>query len=218
MKATKGRGAVDTHGAREAWLLIFRYRVDSETEPAMDRSPTRFVEVLLGHLTKRTFAGTNAANSAPVRQAPTVPVCRNCGPTGSIERPDRGLSGARGPESSSWRPPRNRDRPRFQCFRTRPPPQPPALTRSRERIQDGSFAKGSTARTICRRNACGLRLGCGARVLSAGRVGADRITSRTAGMPISAAARRSCTCGDYPSPCPRSDGGRAARVPTGSGA
>ena len=55
MKATKGRGAVDTHGAREAWLLIFRYRVDSETEPAMDRSPTRFVEVLLGHLTKEDF-------------------------------------------------------------------------------------------------------------------------------------------------------------------
>ena len=55
VKATKGRGAVDTHGAREAWLLIFRYRMDMETEPAVDRVPTRFVEVLLAHLTTEDF-------------------------------------------------------------------------------------------------------------------------------------------------------------------
>lgn len=55
VKATRGRGAVDTHGAREAWLLIFRYEVDSKTEPAIDRGPTRFVEVLLAHLTREDF-------------------------------------------------------------------------------------------------------------------------------------------------------------------
>lgn len=55
VKATRGRGAVDTHGAREAWLLIFRYEVDSKTEPAVDRAPTRFVEVLLAHLTTEDF-------------------------------------------------------------------------------------------------------------------------------------------------------------------
>ena len=55
VKATKGRGGVDTHGARDAWLLVFRYHVDSETEPLVARAPTRFVEALLAHLTVADF-------------------------------------------------------------------------------------------------------------------------------------------------------------------
>lgn len=55
VKATKGRGAVDTHGARDAWLVVFRYKVDSETEPAIDRAPTRFIEVLLAQLSREDF-------------------------------------------------------------------------------------------------------------------------------------------------------------------
>jgi hypothetical protein len=51
VKATKGRGAVDTHGARDAWLCVFRYEVDSETEPVVARRPTRIVEILLAQLT-----------------------------------------------------------------------------------------------------------------------------------------------------------------------
>jgi hypothetical protein len=50
IKATKGRGAVDTHGARAAWLCVFRYSVDSETEPAVEREATRIVEILLARL------------------------------------------------------------------------------------------------------------------------------------------------------------------------
>jgi hypothetical protein len=55
VKATKGRGAVDAHGAREAWLCVFRYLVDSTTEPAMKRTPTRIVQVLLARLTLDDF-------------------------------------------------------------------------------------------------------------------------------------------------------------------
>ena len=55
VKATKGRGAVDTHGARDAWLLVFRYRTDSETEPAIERAPTRFIEILLAQLSRADF-------------------------------------------------------------------------------------------------------------------------------------------------------------------
>jgi hypothetical protein len=55
VKATKGGGAVDTHGARAAWLCVFRYAVDSETEPAVDREPTRIVEVLLARLSLDDF-------------------------------------------------------------------------------------------------------------------------------------------------------------------
>lgn len=55
VKATRGGGAVDTHGARDAWLLVFRYLVDNETEPAVERNPTRIVEVLLAQLTVDDF-------------------------------------------------------------------------------------------------------------------------------------------------------------------
>lgn len=55
IKATKGRGAVDTHGARDAWLCVFRYVGDSTTEPVVERAPTRVVEVLLARLTTGDF-------------------------------------------------------------------------------------------------------------------------------------------------------------------
>jgi hypothetical protein len=55
IKATRGGGAVDTHGARDAWLCVFRYSVDSTTEPAVSRSPTRIVEVLLANLSTSDY-------------------------------------------------------------------------------------------------------------------------------------------------------------------
>lgn len=55
VKATKGRGAVDTHGARDAWLLVFRYKVDAQSKPAIERAPTRFVEILLAKPTRDNF-------------------------------------------------------------------------------------------------------------------------------------------------------------------
>ncbi len=43
-------GAVDTHGAREQWMCVFVYDVDTETEPAIDRRAMTFTEVYLGHV------------------------------------------------------------------------------------------------------------------------------------------------------------------------
>jgi hypothetical protein len=51
----KAGGAVDTHGAREQWMCVFVYQVDSETEPAFDRRPMLFTEVYLGRVTRRDF-------------------------------------------------------------------------------------------------------------------------------------------------------------------
>ena len=51
----KAGGAVDTHGAREQWLCVFVYQVDIESEPALDRRPTTFTEVYLGHVTVEDF-------------------------------------------------------------------------------------------------------------------------------------------------------------------
>ena len=51
----KSGGAVDTHGARNQWMCVFVYDVDTETEPACDRSPMAFTEVYLGQVTVEDF-------------------------------------------------------------------------------------------------------------------------------------------------------------------
>jgi hypothetical protein len=51
----KGGGAVDTHGARNQWMCVFVYEIDSSTEPAVDRKPMAFTEVYLGQVTLADF-------------------------------------------------------------------------------------------------------------------------------------------------------------------
>jgi hypothetical protein len=51
----KKGGAVDTHGAREQWFCVFVYRIDRETEPAVEREPLQFTEVYLAHVTPDDF-------------------------------------------------------------------------------------------------------------------------------------------------------------------
>ena len=51
----KPGGAVDTHGAREQWMCVFVYKVDTENEPACNRAPMAFTEVYLGHVTIDDF-------------------------------------------------------------------------------------------------------------------------------------------------------------------
>jgi hypothetical protein len=51
----KAGGAVDTHGAREQWMCVFVYTVDTESEPAKDRKPMAFTEVYLGQVTIEDF-------------------------------------------------------------------------------------------------------------------------------------------------------------------
>jgi hypothetical protein len=51
----KPGGAVDTHGARDQWMCVFVYDVDTETEPACERRPMAFTEVYLGKVTVEDF-------------------------------------------------------------------------------------------------------------------------------------------------------------------
>ena len=51
----KAGGAVDTHGAREQWMCVFVYDVDTEMEPAVDRAAMSFKEVYLGHVVTTDF-------------------------------------------------------------------------------------------------------------------------------------------------------------------
>jgi hypothetical protein len=51
----KSGGAVDTHGARDQWMCVFVYDVDTESEPATKRKPMSFTEVYLGKVTVDDF-------------------------------------------------------------------------------------------------------------------------------------------------------------------
>ena len=56
IKATrKIGGAVDMHGARDQWLCVFVYDVDTDTEPATERRPMTFTEVYLAQVTVDDF-------------------------------------------------------------------------------------------------------------------------------------------------------------------
>jgi hypothetical protein len=56
IKTTRKRGgAVDTHGARDQWMCVFVYDVDTATEPARDRQAMAFCEVYLGQVTRDDF-------------------------------------------------------------------------------------------------------------------------------------------------------------------
>jgi hypothetical protein len=51
----KPGGAVDTHGARDQWMCVFTYEIDSDTEPTSARKPMRFTEIYLGQVTTADF-------------------------------------------------------------------------------------------------------------------------------------------------------------------
>lgn len=51
----KPGGAVDTHGARDQWMCVFVYQLDSETEPKVERRPLTFSEIYLGKVTQTDF-------------------------------------------------------------------------------------------------------------------------------------------------------------------
>jgi len=51
----KSEGAVDTHRARNQWMCVFVYGIDTMTEPARSRRPLTFNEVYLGEVTVNDF-------------------------------------------------------------------------------------------------------------------------------------------------------------------
>ena len=56
IKTTRKKGgAVDTHGARNQWMCVFVYEVDTKSEPASSRQPMTFTEVYLGQVTLDDF-------------------------------------------------------------------------------------------------------------------------------------------------------------------
>lgn len=51
----KRGGAVDMHGNRTAWYCVSRYEVDLDTQPVVDRTPTRFTHIWVARLQPKDF-------------------------------------------------------------------------------------------------------------------------------------------------------------------
>jgi hypothetical protein len=48
-------GAVDMHGARDQWMCVFVYDIDTKTEPAIQRRPMTLKEIYLAHVSVGDF-------------------------------------------------------------------------------------------------------------------------------------------------------------------
>ncbi len=64
----KAGGAVDTHGARDQWMCVFVYAIDSSTEPAISRKPLTITEIYLNEVTTEDFR-KNARSELGTRTA-----------------------------------------------------------------------------------------------------------------------------------------------------
>ncbi|MBI1802408.1 MAG: hypothetical protein HYR71_12355 [Chloroflexi bacterium] len=64
VKSSKQSGGWQGHNAEQGWLMIFRYTIDSQTQPIADREPTQIVEVLGAELTTAdwSFSGRSGAS------------------------------------------------------------------------------------------------------------------------------------------------------------
>lgn len=51
----KPGGAVDTHGAREQWMCVFVYDIDSQTQPVISRRAMRFTEIYIAFVSLTDF-------------------------------------------------------------------------------------------------------------------------------------------------------------------
>jgi hypothetical protein len=82
----KAGGAVDTHGARNQWMCVFVYQIDTQTEPAIDRRAMTFTEIYLGRSPSTTSGATNVASWERVPPRSTRGASPNSGRAGSIAR------------------------------------------------------------------------------------------------------------------------------------
>ncbi len=64
VKASKQGGGWQGHNPEAGWLMVFRYTVDTRTEPVEAREPTQFVEVLAARLEEAdwNFSGRSGAS------------------------------------------------------------------------------------------------------------------------------------------------------------
>lgn len=64
VKTSKQKGGWQGHNPEKGWIMVFRYKIDNETEPVQNRNPTEIVEVLAAELDKKdwSFSGRSGAS------------------------------------------------------------------------------------------------------------------------------------------------------------
>ncbi len=101
VKASRYQSGWQGHNMEIGWIMIFQYRIDAETEPPIDREPTKFERVLCAKLEEAdwSFSGRSATS----RRTPTASIRKS-----GVEKleahpvyldPDYGLNRRRPPRS-----------------------------------------------------------------------------------------------------------------------
>ncbi len=74
VKSSIQSGGWQGHNPEESWVMVFRYIVDKETMPILNRNPTRFIQVLIAKLEKTdwSFSGRRGAS----RRTPTASIIK----------------------------------------------------------------------------------------------------------------------------------------------
>ncbi len=74
IKSSIQKGGWQGHNPENAWIMVFRYQVDTVTLPIINRTPTKFVQVLIAELKKEdwSFSGRRGAS----RRTPTASITR----------------------------------------------------------------------------------------------------------------------------------------------
>lgn len=74
VKCSIQRGGWQGHNPENAWIMIFRYIVDTETMPLEDREPTRFIQVLLAEIRKEDWSFSGRVGES--RRTPTASITK----------------------------------------------------------------------------------------------------------------------------------------------
>ena len=74
VKSSIQDGGWQGHNPEDAWVMIFRYVVDTATEPLEERQPTRFVQVLGAQLEKADWSFSGRKGES--RRTPTASITR----------------------------------------------------------------------------------------------------------------------------------------------
>jgi len=74
IKSSIQKGGWQGHNPEDAWIMVFRYQVDTGTLPIENREPTRFIQVLIAELEKEDWSFSGRRGTS--RRTPTASITR----------------------------------------------------------------------------------------------------------------------------------------------
>ena len=74
IKSSIQKGGWQGHNPEDAWIMVFRYQVDTVTLPIENRAPTRFIQVLLAELQQEDWSFSGRRGTS--RRTPTASITK----------------------------------------------------------------------------------------------------------------------------------------------